>query len=374
MFLDDAEIARGGAIAGLDDGSLRALRDLAARIRADPRLASVAEAAHHAVFDTEEPFEEAVAAADAALGAEADLLHALYVLDSSRLVRERQAARGVPAEMAPLITERHGASWLREAAGRGRIGLENWSPDWLRMVASGNLHRLGRLEFYPCPWEGPFRAYTHRETGELVVLADRRYRAPSGASLPQDLAETDDAVIGTPISTRGVALPHVVRLPRNDWGLALAPGDPVVEIHVPDKEPLTIPALRDAMERAVPFFERYYPDHRFAAIVCDSWLFSGQLEAMLGDDSNILRWQREGYLLCGDGGQEAFLQFTFGSHSIDLDTAPRDTRLRRAVIDYLRGGGALSCGFFLLLRRDLPRFGSQPYRPASDEAIARLIA
>jgi hypothetical protein len=141
---------------------------------------------------------------------------------------------------------------------------------------------------------------------------------------------------------------------------------------VPDKEPLTIPALRDAMERAVPFFERYYPDHRFAAIVCDSWLFSPQLEAMLGDDSNILRWQREGYLLPGGGGQEDFLSFTFGSRAIDLDAAPRDTRLRRAVIDRLRSGGALTTGFFLLLRGDLPRFGTQPYRPTSDEAIARL--
>jgi hypothetical protein len=371
-FLDDGEIARGGAIAGLDDGSLRVLRDLAARIRADPQLARAAVAAHHAVFDTEEPFEEAVAAADAALGAEADLLHALYVLDSSRLVRERQAGRGVPTEMAPLITERHGASWLRDAAGRGRIGLENWSPDWLRMVASGNLHRLGRLEFYPCPWEPPFRAYKHRVTGELVVLADRGYRATEGEALPHALTETDDAVIGTPVSTRGVVLPHAVYLPRNDWNLVLAPGDPVIEIHVPDKDPLTIPALRDAMERAVAFFERYYPEHRFKAIVCDSWLFSPQLEAMLGEDSNILRWQREGYLMPGYSGQESFLQFTFGARSIDLDTAPRDTRLRRAIIDHLRGGGALITGFFLLLRRDLPRFGAQPYRPASDEAIARL--
>jgi hypothetical protein len=371
-FLDDDEIARGGAIAGLNDAALQTLRGMAARVRADPQLVSVAAAAHHAVYETDEPFEEAVAAADAAFGADANVLHALYVLDSSRLVRERFAARGVPADTAPLITERHGASWLRDAAARGQIGLENWSPGWLRMVASGNLHRLGRLEFFPCPWEPPFRAYTRSETHELIVLADRGYHAPEGEAPPPALSETDEAVVGAPVSTRGVVLPQAVRLPRDEWSLALAPGDPVIEMHVPDKEPLTIPALRDAMERAVPFFERFYPDHRFLAIVCDSWLFSPQLEALLGDDSNILRWQREGYLLPGDGGQDAFLSFTFGARSIDLATAPRDTRLRRAIVEHLERGGTLSCGFYLLLRHDLPRFGSQPYRPSSDEAIARL--
>ena len=66
--------------------------------------------------------------------------------------------------------------------------------------------------------------------------------------------------------------------------------------------------------------------------------------------------------------------FMFGSAAIDLATAPQDTRLRRAIIAHLAAGGALRSGRYLLLRADLSRFGTQPYRQASEQAIARLLA
>ena len=79
-------------------------------------------------------------------------------------------------------------------------------------------------------------------------------------------------------------------------------------------------------------------------------------------DSNIVRLQHEGYLFPDGVGQDDFLAFTFGASTIDLTTAPRDTRLRRAVIEHLQRGGEMRGGGFLFLRRDLPRFGSQLYR------------
>jgi hypothetical protein len=94
---------------------------------------------------------------------------------------------------------------------------------------------------------------------------------------------------------------------------------------------------------------------------------------LLPPDSNILRWQPEGYLLPSDDGSESFLSFTFGSKTIDLTTAPQDTRLRRAVIAHLVGNGQLCCGRYVLLRSDLRHFGAQPYRQASERAITRVI-
>jgi hypothetical protein len=44
-----------------------------------------------------------------------------------------------------------------------------------------------------------------------------------------------------------------------------------------------------------------------------------------------------------------------------LASAPRDTRLRRAGIDLMQRGESLRGGGYFLLRRGLPRFGSQPY-------------
>jgi len=376
-FLDEREIAGNCAQAGLGELATQTLCDLARRISADPQLRQVASAAHQRVYDTNADFADVLRQADAALGAEADLLHSLFVLDSIRLVRQRHAARGVPPDIAQAVNQRHAVAWLKDAEQRGHIGIADWMPGWLRTVASGHFYRLGRLEFFLERWGYPARAYTHVRTQELVLLAESGQRFTDDGYLTGDLTwtstliETDDAIIGTPITPRGVALPQPVRLPRAEWQLALGPGDPVLDLHIPAEGALTLDAIRDALVQAEPFFDRYYPDHQFAAYVCSSWLFSPQLQTMLASDSNILRWQHEGYLLPNDGGGADFLTITFGAQSIDIATAPRDTRLRRAVIAHLERGELLRCGGYLLLRRDLGRFGSQPYRHAGSALTLR---
>jgi hypothetical protein len=369
-FLDQQEIAYNCAQAGLGEIATQALRDLARRINADPQLRQVTTAAHQRVYDTNADFTDATRQADTALGADADLLHALFVLDSIRLVRQRQAARGVPPDIAQAVNQRHAIAWLKDAEQRGRIGIADWMPGWFRTVASGHLYRLGRLEFFRELWDYPARAYTHVRTQEVVLLAESGQRFTSDGYLTGDLTwtstlvEADDAIIGTPITPRGAALPQRVRLPRDEWQIALGPGDPVLDLHIPAEGALTLDAIRDALAQAEPFFDHYYPEQKFVAYVCYSWLFSPQLETMLASDSNIVRWQHEGYLLPSDSGSGDFLTFTFGAQSIDIATAPRNTRLRRAVIAHLDRGELLRCGGYLLLRRDLGRFGSQPYRQA----------
>ena len=375
---DEQSVAVHGAAAGLDDASLAILRDLTRRIATDVQLREPASTLHHVLFHTDDNFAPAVNHADRAFGADAGVLHALLVLDSMRLVGERQAARGVPANIAQAIRDRFGGAWLREGMRQGNIGLTYWNPEWVRISASGDLVRLGRLEFLPLAWKQPFRVYTHASSGEVVVLALPGQRFTDEGLLVGDTTwdamfeETDDAIIGTPVSPHGIALPRLVRLPKAEWNLALTNGDAVLDMHVPGEGALSIPVLRDAMAEAVPFFERFYPDHHFVAYVCDSWLFSPQLADLLGPASNIVRWQREGYMVPSHNDQSDFLAFTFGSNSIDLLTAPRDTRLRRAVIDHLAAGKTLCCGRSILLRPDLERFGTQPYQGPSSEAIDRL--
>ncbi len=371
-FLDEQVITYNCAQAGLGDIAAQTLRDLARRISADPQLRQVASAAHQRVYDTDLDFTDALRQADVALGADADLLHSLFVLDSTRLVRERQAARGVSPEISVAVNQRHGVAWLRDAEQRGHIGIADWMPGWLRLVASGHLYRLGRLEFVLEPWVSPFRAYTHVHTQEVVLLAESGQRFTNDGYLVGDrtwtstLIEEDGAIIGTPITPGGAALLQPVRLPLDEWQLALGPGDAVLDMHIPAEGELTLDAIREALTQAEPFFDQYYAEQKFVAYVCGSWLFSPQLETMLAPDSNILRWQHEGYLFPSESSGEDFLTFTFGARSINTATAPRDTSLRRAVIAHLERGEILRCGGYLLLRRDLSSFGSQPYRHATN--------
>jgi hypothetical protein len=379
-FLDPREIAHNCADAQLGEAATQTLLDFARRTAADPDLCTAAGAAHHCVYETREDYTAATRQADAMFGAQAELLHALLILDSMRLVRQKHQQRGVPGDISRAINQRHAVWWLRDAIDRrGYVGIPEWIPGWFRTVGSGELYRLGRLEFVLQAWDYPFRVYSNAHTQEVIVLAE------SGQPLTDDgylvgpatwtstLNETADATIGVPISPRGYAMRQRVRLRHNEWQMVLGQGDTVLDIHVPGEGALTLGALRDAFDQAVSFFGHYYPQRPFVAYSCDSWLFSPQLEAMLAPDSNILRWQYEGYLLPSDDGSDSFLTFTFGAETIDLATAPQDTRLRRAVVAHLGRGGQLRCGRYMLLRRDLPRFGSQSYRQASEQAIAHVI-
>jgi GNAT-like C-terminal domain/N-acyltransferase N-terminal domain len=379
-FLDARAIARNCAEASLDEAATQTLLDLAQRISADPDLRSVSSMVHHLVFETSEDYMAAISRADAAFGAEADLLHALFVLDSMRLVREKQQARGVPGEIARAVNQRHAVAWLNHAiAMHGHVGISDWIPGWMRTIGSGELYRLGRLEFVLRAWDYPFRVYANGQTNEVIVLAEAGQHFTQDGYLvgkttwTSSLLETDDALIGSPISPGGYALPQSVSLSRSEWHIVLGQGDPVLDMHVPGEGALTLASLHNALTQAESFFNQYYPERPFVAYACDSWLFSPQLEAMLPTESNILRWQHEGHLFPADDDEGSFLLFTFGSTTIDLATAPQDTRLRRAIIAYLAGGGELRSGRYLLLRSDLSRFGTQPYRQASEQALARLL-
>jgi hypothetical protein len=380
-FLDAREIARNCAEASLDEAATQTLLDLAQRISADPDLRSVSSTVYHLVFETSEDYTAPISRADAAFGAEADLLHALFVLDSMRLVREKQQARGVPGEIARAVNQRHVVAWLNHAvATHGHVGISDWIPGWMRTIGSGELYRLGRLEFILRVWDYPFRVYANNQTNEVIMLAEAGQHFTQDGYLvgkttwTSSLLESDDAVIGSPISPGGYALPQSVSLSRSEWHMVLGQGDPVLDMHVPGEGALTLESLHNALTQAEAFFDQYYPERPFVAYACDSWLFSPQLETMLPPESNILRWQHEGHLFPADDDEGSFLLFTFGSTTIDVATAPQDTRLRRAIIACLAGGGELRSGRYLLLRSDLSRFGTQPYRQASEQAIARLLA
>lgn len=140
-------------------------------------------------------------------------------------------------------------------------------------------------EFVLEAWEYPFRVYSNIHTDEVIVLVQDSQPLTGDGFLVGTptwtgrLIESDEAVTGNPISPQGYALRRRVRLPHDAWRLLIGQGDAVLDMHIPGPGdgPLSLDALRDALNRANAFFDRYYPDRRFLAYTCDSWLFSPQL-------------------------------------------------------------------------------------------------
>ncbi|RZT78356.1 hypothetical protein EV382_1539 [Micromonospora violae] len=121
-------------------------------------------------------------------------------------------------------------------------------------------------------------------------------------------------------------------------------GDGAIGLHIPDSGPLTPAAVDASLDEARAFFPRHFPDERYTAFSCGSWLLDPQLREYLPEDSNIVRFQRrfalEPYQASeGPDADIEVLRFGFRTLSTPLDELPRRTVLQRAIIDHLRAGG-----------------------------------
>ncbi|MGW0839984.1 acyltransferase domain-containing protein [Streptomyces sp. NPDC002787] len=125
-------------------------------------------------------------------------------------------------------------------------------------------------------------------------------------------------------------------------GLTLRPGDPCLDLHIPDYAgPLTPQACDRSLALAHDFFPRHFPEEHYTAGCCHSWLLDPQLKRYLPENSNIVRFQDRFRIACRTGEPEDDLpiRFVFGDPDLPVETLPRRTSLERTVVDHLRAGG-----------------------------------
>lgn len=67
-------------------------------------------------------------------------------------------------------------------------------------------------------------------------------------------------------------------------------GDGVIEIHIPEGEPMTPDACLDSIARAKEFFEKYFHGHRWSCYTCHSWLLDDTLLSFVTEGSNIAKF------------------------------------------------------------------------------------
>ena len=256
----------------------------------------------------------------------------------------------------------------------GRVGIPLNQLFWLRLYPAGRLFRVGRFEYKLQPYNGGVEVYRDRETGETIALAPDGMRfnregyvdGNAGVFDPDawtaTLAVDEEHATGTPFAPMGMAVCRQVRLPLARWERVLGKGEMTLDMHIPAGGGMSPALCGDSMRRATAFFRETFPDKPFRSITCFSWLFNTQLEQILPPDANLVQYQRELYLFPTPSGGRDGLWFIFLKDDFDPATLPRDTRLRRAVADFLAAGNQWRGGGMFFLTDDLDRFGTQHYR------------
>jgi len=381
-FLTPDAVAENCRLAGFEEEAIPYLQSAANRIASEPDLLRLAWHCHYLACRSKSyPRGDmrSWSMLEDILGEYAGAFYLLIVLSGIPRIRAFHRSRHIPEKIA-LDTYSDTSLWARDYKERhGVWGINTHVLPWLFNHLSGELYRLGRLQFMQRPFRQKLQAFRNRVTGELMVLSDEgvRYRGDgqidgTGGILEPETAWTsrllidENQVTGTQIYPTGIALNEEVSLPLDVWELILAPGEPILEIHIPAGNRMDFDACGDSFRQAVDFFPRYFLDRPFKALCCASWLLNTQFQDMLYPESNIVRFQREFYLFPIFSGGRSGFERIFGRDYTDLSKAPRDTSLRRAVLAHLQSGGYLRGGGGLLFAEDL-NWGTQVYQMKKEE-------
>lgn len=245
---------------------------------------------------------------------------------------------------------------------------------WITFHLECKLFRLGRLQFALAPFNWNVMAFKHRSSGHILLLgdptlplrADGYAEGAGGKEIIEDerwfavFEATPAGWRGNRIAPQGYTMREQVFLLRSEWEPVLQHGDTVLDLHIPRGEKMSLESCRDSLHRAFSFFPEYWPERPFKGVCCHTWFFTPQLQQILPPESNLVRFQREFYLFPHPGSKDFLWSYVFGAKYANPSTAPRDTFLRQAVLDWLGEGKEL---FDLpgVMLHSPEAWGTQPY-------------
>lgn len=331
---------------------------VAQKIVADPALSALAWHFHYCLYHVDEYPSEKIRAWPypiPSLGGDTGTLYTLVLLSGAPQLFALYDQRDIPEQV-----RRDTLSQLRWGLDKylhedGAWGLRPFYVAWLMNHFTGRLYHLVRLQFQFNRFFGRIRIFRHRHDARKVALSEPaiRFRADGqlwregdeeAGAWESSLCQNGAGVTGNPIDPRGFARRELLTLPAEEWELVVAPGDPVLNIHIPTAGPMDYELCRQSFEMVPGFFAKHFPDREWRCICCGSWLLNTALQELLPETSNMVRFQREMYLFPIGIGEESLVRALFGEGELDLASAPRDTILRRAFLERKESGPPLRHG------------------------------
>jgi len=299
------------------------------------------------------------------LGDRSAMFPLFVLLSGLPRLREMYAKRAIPADVA-LHTMSDVEIWMRVWHGlSGHWGLDELG--WLLHHFSGNLLRLGRLQFMHIRWHGGVVVFRHRKDGRVVLLCEEgaTWRADGnvdGSNGIRDekgrwtshVTRTAASVRGSPVSPDVLAVREEVELPLAEWDQVLAKGDRVLDMHIPAGEPLAADACGESFRRALEFWPKHFPElPPTKGFVIHAWLLDPGLRKVLPSTANLVRFQDLFHCYPTWGDEAGVMNRIFGDKRPDLSHSRRSDTLRAAVKAFQDAGGRFNGGAGGVLKEHL---------------------
>ena len=291
----------------------------------------------------------------------------LCVLEGRKALRKR----GIPEEYDEDIPERMTRKQLKKYAETGDISFDDYP--WDMNFYCCQIFFLDRFYFIPYRWGGSPEAWRNTETGEVTALwhagvrirRDGQIDGVNGIHDPEAFTtvfrETNDTVTGNRVLPEGLVSPEVVTLDKKTWRKALGDDDYLLALHIPGGEGYTPERVKSSCEKALAFYDRYYPEYHYIGFWSESWLYDPGLREIVKPDRNIVRVQRQFYCYPVEEGDRMIKLEVLGDENADYRKLTPRNSLERGMFEvWARGDRFHTTGMFLL-REEVPLIGNNPY-------------
>lgn len=300
------------------------------------------------------------------------LINVLILLSGLDSALKEHRKRGVPPEVT-ADTFSDLMLWMDHYRRKyGKWGMEKQA--WLINHFSCRLYRLGRLQYIHRPFYGDIKVFRRRGDRRVLALSEAgiTYREDGQVDGTNGIFDKTGPwtscfsadgrqITSNPISPFGCAVKDTVRLDAAEWDLVLAKGSPVLDMHIPEGGKMSPELCGQSLHMAEEFYRTLFPEKDYHAFTCHTWLFDSQFQELLPPESNIVRFQRNFYLYPALGSDFQTFERVFGEKPGDLSKAPRDTALRRAILDFAAQGNHMRDAGGFILPEDLD-WGGDPYQ------------
>ncbi len=285
--------------------------------------------------------------------AEFDLLPFLVIITAIPELHNRLKKRGVPDDViSATLRQFEDCAYLTEER-TGRLGYLKRYFDHMQLYVDEKILNIGRLRFQMLPELESNIAVLENSAGEFRVLFDGAEINSAGMllgtppecdnkrSFTANLCETEKSFVGCRADSGEKCGCVPGEYPKNEWKKILAKGDPVLSVHIPNKGALTKEVCEEGYRCAREVFKNCYPEFRYKAFHCHSWMLDPQLCKFLPENSNILAFQKKYTLYPGETEGIDVFNFVFKmqyTKEIDYKSIPEDTSLQRALKSHYFAG------------------------------------
>ena len=245
----------------------------------------------------------------------------LVVVANGENLKELYRKNNFPAWMLELISFDL-SIWMRAMeADLGFYGLTWEIFAWQRHCLFGKIKQFGRLQCNEVHLFNVKRSFYRDADGVLQSVAGQ-------SMLPADAA------------------------------VALNYQEPCINLHIPASGPLLRKDCIAAIKNMVEFYREFYPEYRYRAVVCYSWLLSRQFRELLPPESNIIQFQDLGHNFdIPEIDQDNSIRWRLwdaAAKEKNADELICRTSLQRKVVEFWKGGGHFIEGGLIIFPDELP--------------------